>query len=306
MENKMDKYKQYIDLQWWMGIEKRTIENWIKNFGANEDLAQFILDSVIFYNAQQLRAYTLFLINRLREQIYMDGVRSNGYGYCDDTTFYELWHKYLDMTKFLPAALKNDPASSAHKVLGYWRSGLGDRENRLSTIDAMGDDYKNGIRRFVLVDDFSGSGRQMTKVLEQEITIEGQKVKLGHLPEIYEDVEIIVAVYVIHEKAKLLLEENYSSVRLLYVDLIDENLSYLNKDALLYEKLGDGKAEEYIVAMKKITDSLIRENEDLKELSAYVLNIPIVFEHGCPNNTLLLLFAHATNWQQLFKRGNEL
>ena len=50
----------------------------------------------------------------------------------------------------------------------------------------------------------------------------------------------------------------------------------------------------------------MEENEELINLSTYVLNIPVVFEHGCPNNTLLLLFAHSDNWQQLFKRGNEI
>ncbi len=302
----MDKYKQYIDVQWWSGIEKRDLENWIRNFGTSEKLAELILDSVIFYNAAQLKAYTRFLINNLKGQVYAETVKENGYSYIEDAVLDNKWNKYLNVTNFIPAALQSDPTSSAHKILGYWRSILGRGNHLFSSIGDIEKNYKNGIRRFVLVDDFSGSGKQMLEVLKQKIEFNGSKIELGLLPNIIEDIEIVISVYVIHEEAKRTLTNEYSKIRITYVDLISDDLNYLNEKALIYEKIDIDKRQELIRELQKFTDSVVKNNEEFQKLSSYILNIPIVFEHGCPNNTLLLLFAHSDNWQQLFKRGEEI
>lgn len=302
----MDKYKQYIDVQWWSGIEKRDLENWIRNFGASEKLAELILDSVIFYNASQLKAYTRFLINNLKGQVYVEMARENNYSYIEDTVLDKKWSEYLNVTNFIPAALQSDPTSSAHKILGYWRSTLGRGNHLFSIIGDIEKNYKNGIRRFVLVDDFSGSGRQMLAVLKQRIEFNGSKIELGLLPDIIDDVEIVISVYVIHEEAKRALTNKYPRIRVTYVDLISDDLNYLNENALIYEKVDINKRQELIRELRKFTDSVVKNNEEFQKLSSYILNIPIVFEHGCPNNTLLLLFAHSDNWQQLFKRGEEI
>lgn len=302
----MDKFKQYIDVQWWNGVEKRTLENWIWNFGASKKIAELILDNVIFYNASQLKAYTRFLINKLQGQIYMEEIKGNNFSYVNDSLLFDKWNEYLNKTKFLPAAKKTDPTSSAHKIIGHWRSELGRGDSAFSTIGDIENQYNEGVRRFVLVDDFSGSGKQMQEVLKEKVSFNGQEIELGFLPNIIEDIHIVIAVYVIHEKAKSILEEQYKKIDLIYVDLISEKFNYLNEQALIYEKYDDKKKQEIISEIKRIAETIVMSNEELSKLSAYILNIPIVFEHGCPNNTLLLLFAHSDNWQQLFKRGKEL
>lgn len=302
----MDKFKQYIDVQWWKGVEKRDLENWIRNFGASKKIAELILDNVIFYNVSQLKAYTRFLISKLQEQVYMEEMQGNKFSYVDDSLLFGKWDEYLNKTNFLPAAKKNDPASSAHKIIGHWRSELGKGDSAYSTISDIENKYNEGVRRFVLVDDFSGSGEQMKEVLKEKISFKGQEIELGLLPDVIEDIQIVIAVYVIHENAKKTLNEKYKKIDLIYVDLISEKFNYLNEHALIYEKFDDKKRQEIISEIKRITETIVMSNEELSKLSSYVLNIPIVFEHGCPNNTLLLLFAHSDNWQQLFKRGKEL
>lgn len=302
----MDKYKQYVDLQWWHNIGKRDIENWIRNFGIDRNLAEIILDSVIFYNEAQLKAYTRFLVNKLKEQVYMSVMKENKDLKIDDVFLAEKWENYINETNFLPAALQNDSASSAYKIIGNWRSTLEHGDDLVSDIASIEKNYSEGIRRFILVDDFAGSGNQMLKVLKQKINFNNAEVELGRLPYIDNNIEIVIAVYVLHEKAKKVLNESYSKINLIYVDLISEDLNYMNKNSRIYEKMDMEKKMEVINAIKRINDNIMDGNEEYKKLSSYVLNIPIVFEHGCPNNTLLLLFAHSDNWQQLFKRGKEI
>lgn len=302
----MDKFKQYIDVQWWNGIEKRDLENWIRNFGASKKIAELILNNVIFYNASQLKSYTRFLISKLQEQVYMEAMREHHYSYVDDDLLMRKWNDYLNKTNIMPAAKLTDSTSSAHKIVGHWRSVLARGDNLFSAISNLENQYKKGVRRFILVDDFSGSGNQMQEVLEQKISFNGEMIELGFLPDVVEDVEIVIAVYVIHEKAIINLKKRYPKIDLIYVDLISEEFNYLNEHAFIYEKYEDKKRQEIISEIKRITETIVMSNEELSKLSSYVLNIPIVFEHGCPNNTLLLLFAHSDNWQQLFKRGKEL
>lgn len=161
----MDKYKQYVDLQWWNGIEKRDIENWIRNFETDKDIAELILDNVIFYNRKQMKAYTRFLVNELKESVYMNMMKENNYKFVRDSILDEKWEEYIRKSRFMPAVLPNDPSSSAHNIIGYWRSALEYGSEPISSISSIEECYKKGARRFVLVDDFSGSGEQMVKVL---------------------------------------------------------------------------------------------------------------------------------------------
>lgn len=306
----MDKYKHYIEIQWWNELQKRDIDNWIKNFGSNEKLAEMILDNVIYYNYSQLKAYTRFLINQLKEQVYEQVMQQGNYEFVDDNVLQSAWEEYKKKTRFIPAALMDDTTSSAFVVLRLWRSILksvsGHEEKLFSGIADMEKNYGMGIRRFVLVDDFSGSGSQILNVLHQKIAFQGRSIELGRLPDYAEDVEIVVAVYVVHTKAIRAVGDEYSKVKIIYVDLVSDDLNYLNEQSIMYRKLEEEKAKTIITQIRDLCDTVEKENVELQKLSSYVLNIPIVFQHGCPNNTLILLFAHTDNWQQLFKRGEEI
>ena len=302
----MDKYKQYIDVQWWNGIEKRDVENWIKNFGTKKKLAELILDNVIFYNASQMKAYTRFLLNDLKARVYMQVMRENEFSHIDDNVLRTKWKDYMDETRFIPAALLDDPTASAYKIIGHWRGVIGRGEHPISTINDIGKRYNEGVRRFILVDDFSGSGEQMQKVLKQKVLFKGTEMEVGALSDAVEDIELIIAVYVIHEEAKKTLKQEYPKISIIYVDLLDEDLNFMNNKASIYEKIDEKKRQEMIDEIKRINEKIMSDDEEMQKLSSYVLNIPIVFEHGCPNNALLLLFAHSSDWKQLFKRGIEI
>lgn len=302
----MDKYKQYIDVQWWNGIEKRDVENWIKNFGTKKKLAELILDNVIFYNASQMKAYTRFLLNDLKARVYMQVMRENEFSHIDDNVLRTKWKDYMDETRFIPAALLDDPTASAYKIIGHWRGVIGRGEHTISTINDIGKRYNEGVRRFILVDDFSGSGEQMQKVLKQKVLFNGTEMEVGALSDAVEDIELIIAVYVIHEEAKKTLKQEYPQISIIYVDLLDEDLNFMNNKASIYEKIDEKKRQEMIDEIKRINEKIMSDDEEMQKLSSYVLNIPIVFEHGCPNNALLLLFAHSSDWKQLFKRGIEI
>lgn len=300
----MDKYKQFIDINWWSNVNKRSIEGWINNFGSEQELARFILNNILFYNSVQLKSYTRTLTNQLKEIVYVKIRRDNNYSLINDEVLESEWIDYINKTRFMPAALIGDSGSSAFKVIGYWRTEL--RGANISSIGNLENDYNNGIRRFILVDDFSGSGEQIIKVLEQKIHLSGKEIEVGKIIDYKPDIELVIATYVIHQNAITRINNTFPRIRIMYVNILDDSFNFLNINSFMYEPYSLEKKKHFITKIRTIMESLMEDDTSLKELKKYVLHIPVVFEHGCPNNTLLLLFAHTNNWKQLFRRGEEL
>ena len=299
----MDKFKQFIDINWWSNVNKRSIESWISNFGSEQELAHFILNNILFYNSVQLKSYTRTLINQLKEIVYVKSRSENNYSLITDEVLESEWINYINGTRFMPAALIGDSGSSAFKVIGYWRTEL--QGANISSIENLENDYQNGIRRFVLVDDFSGSGEQIIKVLEQKISLNGKEIEVGKIIDYKPDIELVIAAYIIHQNSRIRINGVYPNIKIMYVNILDDSFNFLNINSFMYEPYNIEKRKHFVSSIRTIMARLMDNDSSLQELEKYVLHIPVVFEHGCPNNTLLLLFAHTNDWKQLFRRGEE-
>ena len=240
----MDKYKQFIDINWWSNVNKRSIEGWINNFGSEQELARFILNNILFYNSVQLKSYTRTLTNQLKEIVYVKIRRDNNYSLINDEVLESEWIDYINKTRFMPAALIGDSGSSAFKVIGYWRTEL--RGANISSIGNLENDYNNGIRRFILVDDFSGSGEQIIKVLEQKIHLSGKEIEVGKIIDYKPDIELVIATYVIHQNAITRINNTFPRIRIMYVNILDDSFNFLNINSFMYEPYSLEKKKHFI------------------------------------------------------------
>lgn len=299
--DKFEKYNRYIELKWWENINKRDIRNWVKNF-QNEELAYDILNQIIFYNSGQLEKYTECLLNELKAQVYLENVKEYGLGQVNDDFLEDRWKDYCSCTTVLPAKCEKEVVSSADTVIGKWRDVIG--EEQLSDIINIADAINKGMKRFILVDDFAGTGRQMEKVLSRKIKIEtGKEIAIGKIPEMYPEIEIKVGLYVIHEKGYNYLKEKFPKVDLMFIDYITEDMNLISEKNELFRDKTAEEASEFKQELERIKEEIRRDKRNYEKLLIYDLNIPIVFEHGCPNNTILLIFAKTEKWKQLFKLG---
>ncbi len=299
--NRLEKYNRYIELNWWENINKRDILNWVRNF-QNSKVAYDILDQIIFYNSGQLEKYTECLLNELKADVYLENVKKCGLGQVDDSILKNRWKEYCARTKILPAKCEKEVVSSADTVIGKWREVVG--EERLSEVVNIATNISEGIHRFILVDDFSGTGKQMEKVLSRKIKIEtGKEVAIGKIPEVYPEIEVKVGLYVIHEKGYNYLRKRFPKVEIMFVDYITEDMNLSSEQNEMFRDKSTEEANEFKQEIEKIKAQIRQDKEDYKKLLVYDLNIPIIFEHGCPNNTMLLIFAKTEKWQQLFKSG---
>ncbi len=247
------KYKNYIDFDWWHGVNKRTIDSWIENFDERE-LALQILNQVIFYNTPQMRKYTECLINLQKDRIFLQTINESGLQYIDDETLNQKWAKYLEGIRILPAKKSEDVVCSANRVIEYWRSELG--ENLISEIAHIPEHIKDGIHHFVLADDFAGSGSQMLGILDQEIMINDQRIHIGDISDHYSDIKIEVALYVIHAEAYRNITKKYKKIEILFIDYIDERLDYLNPDNPMFSTKTEEEAERFRNTVRELQEKL--------------------------------------------------
>lgn len=294
--------KNYLEHNWWTNIEKRNVDNWLKNFGDNADIGKFILEQIVFYNKEQLESYTKSIVEQIKADVYNKTIQDFAND-IDDEQLEQNWQQYLNHVKVMPADIKNTAGGSPHLVIREYRYIF--KNQRTSKIEKIGQNIKDGIREFILVDDFAGTGEQMMELLSTKIRVSDRDIEIGRIPEMFEDVNMMIAVYVIHQNALNRLSKSFPMVSIKYIDLIDEQWDLLNVDGMAYSNMTKMKADKIVAYLSALCNKLREERSDYHELEKYQLNIPIVFEHGCPNNTFLPIFAETESWKQLFKRGDE-
>lgn len=294
--------KSYLTHNWWSNLELRDVNNWLDNFGTDIEIGKHILKQIVFYNDDQLESYTKSIIDQIKAEVYLKSFPDLNQK-IKDTDLERCWQEYLNHMRVVPADCKVTAGGSPHLVVRKYRRILGNAHT--SKIENIGQDIANGISNFLLVDDFSGTGEQMRELLSSKVQIDGKDIVIGDIPTEYENVNITIAVYVIHKKALKSISHDFQHIKIKYIDLIDERWDLLNIHAYAYNGMKEKEAQFVIDYLKKKCDELREERAEYQNLEKYQLNIPIVFAHGCPNNAFLLLYAGTNSWKQLFKRGDE-
>lgn len=302
--NDVQKYENYIAYNWWTHIDSRNIDGWLQNFGKRGDIGMLILDNIIFYSEEQMQSYTLNIVNQLKTELYEYEMRESGGKYHDDDYFNKQWEEYKKTIKIIPADVENEAGGSPNLVARKYRSYLG--RKTIVKVDSIQRECENGIKELIFVDDFSGTGNQIFDFLLTSVKIRGKEVPIGRLTEFFPDIKVSIAVYVIHKEALKRLRTEFTKLNVRYVDLIDEHLNLLNDNCIIYKEKDESEIQEIIGYLADIRKKVIEEQPDYQELAEYELHIPIIFEHGCPNNTFLPLYAKTKTWKQLFKRGDEI
>lgn len=301
--DKDKKYANFIDFQWWTGVEKRSVDAWLKNFaGDKEWIGRLILDKLIFYSDAQLDSYTRYIINQMRSELYQAEQRRCGDINKDDAYYFECWEEYKKKMKIMPAAMTGDVGASAYQVIRRYRQFLGDE--LMSDKDSIGHWINAGIKKFVFVDDFSGSGSQIIGFLKSEVTINDERIWIGNLPEKFPEIEFSIALYAIHNEAITHLRDDFPKIKIRYVDFVDDKMNFLNYESAFYSDINE-KKEEAVAFIEQQKQLIMSEEPKYERMSRYQLNVPIIFYHGCPNNALMLLYANTRHWKQIFRLGEE-
>ncbi|MCK4731580.1 MAG: hypothetical protein KAT65_03895 [Methanophagales archaeon] len=132
----------------------------------------------------------------------------------------------------------------------------------------------------VLIDDFSGTGDSFSSWWEINETL----IRPWRLP-------LIIGLLVLNYKANAALEK--IPAELIYIDYLDLNDNVLLNDSNIFTQ-GEKQLLEHFCRKTRCRQMLLKGWSECGLLLA--------FRHGCPNNSLPILWYNKRRWQKLFNR----
>lgn len=315
MDNREElvKHEEEIDnllkIHWWgEKIGRPVIDSWLENFGDDIDVGNYIIRNIIYYTSNQIESYVSQIILQMQADYYSKMFKKCE-GDINEEALYNMWIDSMKKTRFVPLEKRVDAGTSATIIIRKLRSVLRDyydgEGNFVSKPNLIEENLRNGVDTIVFVDDFSGTGNQLHQFLNDDIEISGKTVKIRELPDIFPDVSFQFFVLVMHEKSREKNKDDLMRFEMRCVETVCNDLDMRDANCALYTGLSEEKRKhiaEYIVSKSELIQ---QENTKYRKVDKYQLGLPIVFEHGCPNNSCLLLFAKTENWNKLFSLGEE-
>jgi hypothetical protein len=291
----------------WYGSELsgNDIERWVGNFrkphGADEgfdpqECAHFLLSSVIFYQQKHCKAIINGIVSKIKSTLHQELEWHEGKR-VSEQAYSQAWNAYVKKCLVLPAAKQDDEGSSAQQAVRMWRNTDIDTGSVVELKRALDEDNK---RHIFFVDDFIGTGSRMSGFLSDNLF--PQKAGYGFLTirELIEQysgsVDFNIAVFALHTQGQSRLNTEFPQIKLYSGDEYDEQYNILAEDCVLYEAFKRDRAS--------IMAYISSKQEELHPDNPYKLNLPVVFNDGCPNNTLSLYYCEKPSWAKLFPLGH--
>ena len=304
MENSrafLDSYKKYINQGWFGGsISTMDLDYWVENFkrrSSNAEFdpivcAHFLLNSLIFYQDSHMEAIIRSIENNIKNRLNQSEELRCKHR-LSDADLEILWNEYKQHSVIVAATKPGDTGSSAHSAARLWRNA--------TTVDVLGIvglkdaiDFQQKTHVF-FVDDFIGTGTQMLGFLEDRLFKRKDMYGFSTVKELIEatqeTIDYNVAVFALHETGKQMLTDAIPSLNFYYGDLYTAQYNLASHECILFDLFKSDK--------DNIISYIIEKHKELDPTNSYALNLPISFQHGCPNNTLSLYYKSSSDWSKL-------
>ena len=303
--NFLDTYKKYISTGWYGdSISNTVLDRWYNNFsnitGSSFDpkiCANFLLHALVFYQDRQLTAIISSIEAEIKSQLN-ELNEQNTFKRLSENELSALWEKYKGESYIVAAASPNDAAGSAYHATRLWRNASG---IDTGTINSLVEQIcEKGKKHIFFVDDFIGTGTKMLEFLTVDHFPFNKPYGFTNIKEVIEkyknDVDFNISVFAMCIEGKQKIDDNFPGLlNYYYGDLYTDDYNLINDSCVLYDAFSNNKTQiiDYILKIKQ----RIGENK-------YELNLPIAFNHGCPNNTLSLYYKKTDFWTNLLSESH--
>ena len=298
----LDTYKKYINKGWYSeSISTARLDNWTSNFpnnninGFNPILcAKFLLDSLIYYQEKHTRAIITSIESKIlssfNQRLHLIKGRR-----IEEDELKRLWISYKDQCLFIAAADSGLTGDSAHQISRLWRNTT---TMSVVGIERIEDEISNnGKRHIFFVDDFIGTGSKMIKFLSEPLYLKiAGEDSISKFIDSHPMCDFNIAVIAIHQAGLKKISSAFPNLELFYGDYYDSEYDLISDECILYDLFGEDK--------NSIISYLSTKQNELDYNNPYSLNLPIAFQHGCPNNSLSLYHSEESNWKKLLDKSN--
>lgn len=305
-EQLLETHKRFINKGWYdSAISIDALERWLNNFPEpkNDDefdvriCAKFLLDSIIFYQNRHIIAIIKSLMNQQKSALNEKKEKEYGRRLSEDELKRE-WEQYIKDSCIIAAAKPEDTGGSAHSIARHWRNKSNiDGEGVINLRKAV---RENNKKHIIFVDDFLGTGTKMKRFLSDKIfevkSLYGFTSVQEFMSENADGVDYSVAVIAMCEEGYDKLSKLFPNIKFLFGDYYSKEYNLTNENFSLYSLYSKDK--------KEILAYIQEKQNELDPDNKYALNLPVVFSHGCPNNTLALFYKNTSVWTGLFDVTN--
>lgn len=300
----LDVYKKYISEGWFDStISFADIERWVENFEESKKeesgfnplvCAKFLLDALVFYHSKHVPAIIYSFLDKLKSRVNQEEEKKIGRR-LTETEIDMAWQQFKNECFICPVAGIEDAGTSAHQSVREWRNASGIDTGTIAQLNNA--IVLKGKKHIIFVDDIIGTGNKMDKFLSNPHFPNEETYGFSRVNNLMcchsDHVDFTVAVYALCEKGHIRLKDNYENLRFLYADYYTEQYDLLSEACILYDAFENDK--------QGIIEYIRKKQNELNGDSPYALNIPVAFEHGCPNNSLALYYKSNEHWANLLE-----
>jgi hypothetical protein len=278
-----------IDLNIWDGIDKNQLRQWLNNFSTEEEryFAACVLDCLIFRSEQQTES----LFFQLFEKEIPNLIRKKNLQ-IDANLISRLRQTADPMVRLVSVMRQEDsPIKSASIVARIFKRAHQLNQKYIIKPIEIEAAFRAGVREFIFVDDFLGTGDQFNEVLYQvrhEFKYESLLTQCC----------VVYAPLVAHFKGVKEVQDVCPYIHIVHAELLDDSNSLFNQ---CFDDGNNGinaARTFYLDMLKKKGFNLLND----REFGYGNLELTFAFNHAIPDNSLGILHFSENNWIPLIKR----
>jgi len=283
----LQRCEDLVETHVWTGLHPQRLESWMTNFEALDEkyLGACVLDALIYRSQEQTRAMMIQLFQRSLPDLCR--TKSIG-GFSGD------WREACSSSadpgiRIVPVIRDIDPPTeSGPLVARLLKREIGVNDKWMIWPWQIDQAIARGIRTFLLIDDFLGSGFQFTKFAKRTV----------RNPDWWQQAVFIYAPLVVFERGAKRVARKFPFLHLTSAEFLDEGHSLFSKESRAF---ADGqnepsRAEAFYLAF------LGKRGINRWRLGYGRLGLTFAFHHATPNGSIPLLWATGTGLKPLFGR----
>lgn len=279
-----DRCRDLIEYKIWGGIDLIRFDAWRQNFQTDEEkyFSACVLDSLIYRSNSQ----TYSLINQMLYKNLNNLFRILGEN--DLQNFPEcLIDRNIDpFVRLVPAITRHSPVTkSSNEILRFMKRHFRISESWIVNPWNINDELIKGVRAFIFIDDFLGTGHQFEDTIID-----------SSLTEIINSNLIVYAPLTAHAEGIEFLNINHPQLKIICSERLNRTSHSFFSNYFQDEQI-EAKAF-YIEMLEKRGIALGRGNQ----YGYGDLELTFAFEHAAPDNSLHVLHERRDNWVPLFNR----
>ena len=279
-----DRCRDLIEYKIWGGIDLIKFDAWRNNFKTDDEkyFSACVLDSIIYRSNSQ----TYSLINQILYKNLNNLFRILGEHDLQNFPACLIDRRNDPLVRLVPAITKFSPVTkSSNEILRFMKRHFRVWENWMVNPWNIEKEIIKGVKAFIFIDDFLGTGHQFEDVILD-----------SNLSDIIKNNLIIYAPLIAHEEGISYLNLIYPQLNITYSEKLKKNSHSFFINYFEHEQ---NEAKAFYL------DMLAQRGITYGAGNQYGygnMELTFAFEHAAPDNSLQVLHQRHDNWVPLFNR----